>query len=140
MLLHEKESEVSNPLPPKPAHRMSRYPADNGVPLAHIPDHPTFHNHSIINSVGDWNFFTPNTLTGVWCDTEGFLTKHYGLMDVSDTCSGEKPLWNKKVSLKPARPYEDIVQFYTSVITNRSWPSTCDLSLEIAPSPGIFPS
>jgi hypothetical protein len=140
MAVYEKEPAVSDRLPPKPAHRMSRQPGDDGIPLAYIPDHPTFHNHSIIDSIGDWDFSTPNFLTMTWRSAEGFLAKRYGLMDMSDVRSGEKRLWNKKVGLEPAEPYQDIVELYTSVVANCSWPMTCDLSPELITTPGVFPS
>lgn len=80
----------------------------------------------------------PIRLSQPWGDGKGFLAKRYGLANASDIPSEKKPLWNKKIGLKPARPLQAIVEFYESVVNKNSWPPTCDLSPEATPN--VFPS
>ena len=75
-----------------------------------------------------------------WEDDKGFLAKRYGLVEVSDVLSEKKRLWNKKIGLKPAEPFQAIVQFYESVVNKRSWPPSCDLSPEATSAHNTFPS
>lgn len=139
MVVYEDQPSVSDPPPSNPAHRKSRYPQDSGAPLQHIPVHPSFHKDTFSCSVGDWDFCAPNSLTFVWLDDRHFLASRYGL-EGSDVLSGERRIWNKKIGLKPADPFQDVVQLYTDVVSQRSWSSICDLSPEIRHAPGVFPS
>ena len=134
------QTEEADPLPPKPAHKMPRRHGDDDAPSAHIPNPPPFYNTAVTDSSGDWDYTAPGALTFTWEDEEGFLASRYGLAEVSDVRSREKRLWNKKVGLKPADPFQDVVDFYDSVLKSRAWPPTCDLSSEAPPNPSAFPS
>lgn len=117
-------------------------PEDRGVHLGHISQTPFFCNNAVIKFLGARHFEVSERDVAGWRDALDFLAKRYGLMEISGREDfGKKRTWSKKLGFNVPHPDESAVRLYDAVVGRGEWPSIiCDLSPDIVPTAGIFPS